>query len=570
MTWALEYAEYQHVLKGFQYADDVTAGRIPACKWVRLACQRHLDDWAKSRTEPEYPYEFDPLKARKVCKFLEYLPHTKGVWAAKQGKAKLLVLEPWQCFIEIVVFGWVRKSDRTRRFREAYICIPRKNGKSICGAGNGLYMLAADEEYGAEVFSGAGSEKQAWEVFRPAMQMAKGTPALLAHYGIQVNASNINILANGSRFEPLIGKPGDGASPSCAIVDEFHEHDTPDLYNTMVTGMGARMQPLVLIITTAGDNLAGPCYDKQMDIQKILEGVIEDDEKFGIIYTIDPDDRWDDPAVLRKANPNYDISVFGDFLQARQKEAINNSRHQGRFKTKHLNVWVNSRSAFFNMQKWNDCADEDMLLEDFEGQDAYLSLDLASKIDIAALKILLPQPDGSYVSFGRFYLPESTVENTPNDHYRGWAASGRLIATDGDMIDFDRIEEDILDLCRRFNIQEVVYDPFQATMLVNHLQNEDVTTVEYRNTVQMMSDPMKQLEALILAKKWRHDGCPVMTWMMSNVVSRTDQKDNVFPNKEKPENKIDGPVALIMGLGRAMAGGASSAYICEDFDFGVG
>jgi phage terminase large subunit-like protein len=532
-----------------QYVDDVLSGRVLACKWVRLACQRHRDDLKR-----EWQYRFDPAKGARVCKFVEQFQHTKGEWASKREN---LILQPWQCFILSTLFGWVRADNGKRRFRKAMIVVPRKGGKSILSAATGLYMLAADGEAGSEVYCGATSEKQAWEVFRPAKLMAQQNPAFLKHFGVQVNASNINVLKNASRFEPLIGKPGDGASPHLAILDEYHEHQTPDAHDTMLTGMGARSQPMVFVITTAGDNLAGPCYDDLLTLRKVLEGTLVNEEWFGVEYTIDDGVDWMSEDALRMANPNFDVSVSGDFLRSRQKEAIDNSRNQGVFKTKHLNLWVSARSAYFNMQKWSDCADTSLNIEDFEGRDCYISLDLASKVDITAKILLFPMDSGKFAVFGTYYLPEGTIERTTNTHYAGWVADGRLVPTPGDMIDMDRIESDILADCKRFNVREVVYDPFQATMLVSHLQNEGVLCVEYRNVVAMMSDPMKQLDGLIMSRKITHDGDPALMWMMSNVVARVDNKENVMPNKERSESKIDAAVALIMAIGRAGAPEAS-------------
>lgn len=535
-----------YVAIAHKYARDVAEGRQVANKWVRLACERHLADLKRG---DDFPYRFDDAKAARVCKFIELMPHTKGKWAAKGERLKL---EPWQCYLAACVFGWVRRESGLRRFRRALLLVPRKNGKSAFAAAIGLYMLAADGEHGAEVYSGATNEKQAWEVFRPARLMAMRNEALREHFGIEVNASNINILADASRFEPVIGKPGDGASPSCSIVDEYHEHATDELLDTMETGMGARDQPLSLIITTAGSNMAGPCYALQIEAQRLLEGVTENDEFFALIYGIDSEDDWTSEAALRKANPNYDVSVAGDFLAMRQREAIGNARKQGVFKTKHLNQWVGAREAYFNVQKWQECEVEGLKLEDFAGAECIIGMDLASKVDIAALEILFPLDNGRYARFGRFYLPEATVMSGDNEHYQGWWKDERIVVTDGEIIDYEMIKQDILDLSRRFTVREVAYDPHQATMLVTSLMGEGVPCVQYGQTVLNMSEPMKMLDALIRSGRISHDGDPVMTWMMSNVVARTDAKDNVYPRKEREENKIDGPIALIQALGRSM------------------
>ncbi|MFR7889451.1 MAG: terminase large subunit domain-containing protein, partial [Bilophila wadsworthia] len=290
---------YPHVEAALRYARDVVAGRILACKWVILACKRQLDDLERWDGVDGAPYFFDRAAAERVIKFEEMMPHVKGEWARKRMTLKL---EPWQKFILSTLFGWKRAKDGLRRFREAYIEVPRKNGKSCFVAPMGLYMLVADGEEGAEVYSGATTEKQAWEVYGPAQIMAKRAEGFMEHYGVDVRAKNMNLIGSASRFEPLIGDPGDGASPHCAIVDEYHEHDSPRLYDTMITGMGARRQPLIIVITTAGFNLGGPCYDMRLRAGKVLDRTLQDEELFAVVYTIDADDDWKSPEALRKAN----------------------------------------------------------------------------------------------------------------------------------------------------------------------------------------------------------------------------------------------------------------------------
>jgi len=214
-------------------------------------------------------------------------------------------------------------------------------------------MLAADNEYGAEVYSGATSEKQAWEVFRPAKQMCQRTPELLEAFGLEVNASNISQLADEGRFEPIIGSPGDGASPSCAIVDEFHEHKSWELYETMVTGMGARRQGLMWVITTAGANIEGPCYQLRRQVIEMLNGTVPDDETFGVIYTLDEDDDWTTLDALKKANPNFGVSVYQDYLVSQQQRAIKQASFTNTFKMKHLNVWVSKPIKLWQIIPYN-------------------------------------------------------------------------------------------------------------------------------------------------------------------------------------------------------------------------
>ena len=540
-------SEHPHVVAAEKYARRVVKSKRLACKWVRLACKRHLAD-RKREKQKGFLFRFDPGKAERACKFIELLSHTKGRWAAE---GLLLTLEPWQCLFVCCIFGWLRKSDDKRRFRKVLLLVPRKNGKSSIAAAIGLYMLAVDGEHGSEVYSGATTEKQAWEVFRPARLMALKAKGFRDHFGVEVNASNINILATNSRFEPIIGKPGDGASPSCAIIDEYHEHDTDEQFDAMETGQGAREQPMMLVITTAGSNMSGPCYALQLEAQKVLEGVQTNDSLFALIYTVDQKDDWAKLATIKKANPNFDVSVSAEFLVTRQREAIESARKQGTFQTKHLNIWVGARDAYFNVRKWQECHEPGLALEQFDAHPCYFSMDLASKIDLAALELLFPRDDGTFARFGKYYLPEATVEAGENEHYRGWMRDGWLTVTDGEMIDHRVIRDDILELAGRFDMRELAFDPDNATMLVRDLMDEGLTCVEIRPTLPNFSDPMKTLDGLIRSKRIAHNGDPVMTWAISNVVTRADAGERVYPRKERIENKIDPVVALIMALGRA-------------------
>lgn len=566
--------EHPHVIAATDYARGVVKGKIAACEWTRLACKRHFDDLKAARRDKTFKFHFDPAAAEKVCRFIELQPLTKGRWANRNER---FILEPWQCFITIVPFGWLRNEGGKRRFRRVFLLIPRKNGKSEWAAAVGNYMLFADGEFGAEVYSGATTEKQAWYVFGAARQMALRNPKMVSRFGAEIFASNIHINGRNAKFEPIIGKPGDGANPHCAIHDEYHEHETDEQVDALQTGMGSREQPMQIIVTTAGDNIAGPCYQTQIEVQKVLSGVLKNDELFGVIWGIDKKDDWTTDASLKKANPNLGVSTFLDFLQARRQEALEQPRKAGTFKTKYLNVWVQARSAYFPLQRWLESEDATLRLKDFLGKSCWLGLDLASKVDIASLVLIFDHtPDDKgrprLAVFARHYLPEETVQTTENEHYQGWAltmganggptwsddekkdfafpeASPLLTVTDGGMTDFDRIEEDIFAAAKAFRIECVAYDPHQATQLVTHLMAKEIPVLEFRPTVLNFSDPMKELEAMMRERRVIHDGDPVFSWMVSNVVAREDAKDNVYPRKEAIQNKIDGVVALISGYG---------------------
>ena len=358
--------KYPHVVKAEAYARKVIDGKIVACLWIRLACQRHFDDKTKVKSR-SYPYKFDRAKAERVCQFAENMRHVKGEWEGQYIK-----LEPWQCFLLAMIFGWVKKTTGYRRFIQADIMIARKNAKSTLAAIIGNYMLAADGEPGAEVYSGATNQDQANEVFRPAKTMVYRDRMFQKYFGVEVNAASIVQPETNSLFKTVIGKPGDGSSPHCAIHDEYHEHDTDDQIATMRTGMGARRQPLQLIITTAGDNVGGVCYTEFEDAKKVLLGQADNDRLFVLIYTIDEDDDWSSDEALMKANPNLGVSVSEDFLKAERDEAFKTARKQQRFKTKHLNMWVGAMNAYFNIEMWHRAADPDMQLSDFYGRDAFL------------------------------------------------------------------------------------------------------------------------------------------------------------------------------------------------------
>ena len=559
-----------HVQKANDYARKIVAGKIPACRYVKLACQRHLNDLARQK-DKSFPYRLDPKAATKVCRFVELLPHVKGKWARDR---ELLLLEAWQCFIEVAVFGWKRKKDGLRRFREVYIEVPRKNAKSTLTAGNGDYMLSADGEHGAEVYSGATTEKQAWEVFGPARLMVKNTPELQEAFGIEVGAKNLHIEATASKFEPIIGKPGDGASPSFSITDEYHEHATSEQLDTMVTGMGAREQPIAWVITTAGSDTAGPCYALRQRAIEMLLGQIARDDMFAIIYTIDEEDDWTDPAVLAKANPNIGVSVFREFLETEQKKAITDVRAQPKFKTKHLNVWVTASAPYFNLELWNRLGDPALVLEQFLQQACVIGLDLAAKLDIASKVIVFQRelPTGKderlerhYYVFGRHYVPKARAELAENRHYLDWVSRGYLVATDGDITDYDVIEAELEQDAQRFSLQSLGADPYNATQLLTHAQQKlgADKVVEVPQVVMHLSEPMKEIQALIEAGRIHHDGNPAMAWMMGNVTAAEDRNQNVFPRKEFAEKKIDGAVALIIAMGRALKQPAPTVSIYE-------
>lgn len=540
------------------YIDDVLSGKIVACKWVKLACERQKNDLKLAKKG--WKYRFDEEKARRICQFVELMPHIKGDWARPIHQNGRLIypkikLEGWQCFQLTTVFGWVHKDTGLRRFNRVYEEVPRKNAKSTKLSGVALYMMTADGEPGAECYSVATTGDQARIVFNDAKRMAEREQSFCKRFGVDIHAHDLSVEGTASLFRPLNaeGSTLDGLNVHFAGVDEFHAHKKRDLYDVIDSATGARSQPLVWMVTTAGSDRTGICYEQRTHLTKVLDRVVEDDSFFGVIYTIDDGDDWADPAIWAKANPNYGVSVLPDGLEAASRKALSMPSAVNNFLTKRLNVWVNSHTAWMDMRKWNACADHHLTIGKVAHLPCFVALDLASKVDIAAkIKLFVDVEKGEYYVFGDYYLPERAVEESNNSQYSGWQRQGFLSVTDGEVTDYDAIETDVENDHADYDVIEVPFDPFQATQMAGHLIDKGLTMVEVRPTVLNFSEPMKQLEALVLQGKLKHDGNPVLAWMISNVVSQTDAKDNIYPRKERPENKIDGAVALIMALNRAM------------------
>jgi phage terminase large subunit-like protein len=501
-----------------------------------------------------------------VCRFIEHLPHIKGRWADQHLD---IALEPWQQFHLTTVFGWYVEDEDAlsgwaRRFRTSYLSVARKNAKTTIASGGGLYSGFASGESGAEVYSGATGRKQAAIAWSIADGMARKSPDLCSEYDIDPRAHRIISESSGSIFE-AVSKEADsleGSSPSFVIIDEFWAHKNSAVYDALETGMGARENPLMWIITTAGNNTSGPCYRMESYVKKVLQGQITDDAFFGIIYTLDmPElvddetaaDDWTDPEVWVKANPNLGVSIFAKDIKNRVNQAKADPIKEAAVKRKRMNLWVGADIAWMNTTWWNACG-EPFDLADFHGERCFLGLDLSSRDDIAALNGILER-DGHIYQFGRYFLPSDVVaEGAESTHqkYAVWAATGQFILTPGGVVDQDAIKDEILSLSRVFEVVEVPYDPWQASKLALELQAEGATMVEMRPNVGNFSEPMKEWGGLVKSGKFHHGGDPVLTWAVGNVVAHFDRNSNIFPAKESPDAKIDPAIAVIMALGRWM------------------
>ncbi|MDP3650894.1 MAG: terminase large subunit [Rhodoferax sp.] len=540
----------KYVLAAQTYAQQVSAGEIPACKWTRLTIERQLADLQREPSA-DWPWVFDPEMAARPCEFIELLPHIKGKWARER---QLIELRAWQCFIVTTIFGWVHRDTGLRRFREVYIEVPRKNGKSALSSGIALYMLSADGEHGAEVYSAATTRDQARIVFNDAKAMAERTPDMRTYLGVAILTHSITVAATSSKFSPLSAEAStqDGLNVHCAVIDELHAHKKRDLYDVIDTARGAREQSLLWLITTAGTDRSGICYERRTHITKILDRVIEDSTMFGVIYTIDDNDDPSDPASWAKANPNWLVSVLQDDMEAAARKAAAMPSALNNFLTKRLNVWVNGESPWMDMRAWEKCADTSLQLSDFVGEKCWGGLDLAQKKDFAAY-VKVFERAGIWYVFIRLYLNELAVQESGNAHLSGWARSGYVQVTDGDITDFDVLAEDMRSDCKQFDMQEIAFDPALSMYFAGKLIEEGLPLVEITQRALFFTPPLIQVENLVLEKKLVFDGNPVMTWMVSNLVVKVSKFNELrSPTKERPENKIDGPMAMLMALGRAL------------------
>lgn len=547
-----------------QYIDDVLTGRQVACKWVRLACERHQRDLANGQ---DRGLKFDDAAARHAIDFFRFLRHSKGEWAGQTVE-----LEPWQQFVIALVFGWMAQDDQgswLRRFRTTFLEVARKNGKSTIAAGVGLYLFDADGEPGAEVYTAATKRDQARITHSEATRMVKASPFLRRR--IRTFKDNLNILNTAAKFEPLGSDTDsmDGLNVHGAIVDELHAHKNRETWDLLDTATGSRRQALMFGITTAGVDRQSLCWDMHEYTEKILVGLVQDDSFFGLIYTLDPKvvdvdgrvieegDDWEDERCWVKANPNLGVSkkiedMRRKALQAKEMPTMLNS-----FLQRELNVWTQATVRWVNAPKWLACnqpVDADGLL----GRTCYGGLDLSSTTDVTAFVLVFsPQvPTDPYQVICRFWIPEETMKlRTKRDRmqYQTWVRQGYMVTTPGDAVDHDFVLAEIEELRQRYDIQEIAFDRWGAAHVQTKLQDmggED-WLVQFGQGFASMSAPMNELERLILSGRLAHGGNPVLTWMAGNLVATMDSAGNKKPDKAKSTEKIDGMVALIMALDRA-------------------
>jgi len=477
--------------------------------------------------------------------FARYLVHIKGEWAGLP-----LTLEKWQARLLRELFGRIGP-DGLRRYRTCYVEVPRKNGKSTMAAGIALYLLFADGEPGAEIYSAAADREQAAIVFGAAKEMVERSPKLRKR--CEVYQRSIVVPSTGSCYKVLSADvpTKHGLNPHGIIFDELHAQPNRHLWDVLTTGTAARRQPLTIAITTAGFDRHSVCFEQHEYAEKVRDGVIPDDSFLPVIYAAAKDDDWKDPKVWKKANPNLGVSVKAEYLGKQAKKAAEVPAEQNSFRRLHLNQWTEQDLRWMPMEVWDACADP---LPELVGRECFGGLDLSSTLDLSAFVLAFVAADRVDV-LCRFWVPrEGARKRADHDRvpYPLWIDQGFIEATEGDVIDYDVIRERIKADGERYDIREIAFDRWNATQLSIQLAGDGFTMVEVGMGFASMAAPTKELMNLVLGRKLRHGGHPVLRWCASNISVEQDAAGNWKPSKRRSSEKIDGIVALILAVSRLM------------------
>ncbi|SEN80034.1 terminase large subunit [Lihuaxuella thermophila] len=536
-----------------QYARDIVEGKILACKKHIQACQRFLNDFERMQNN-DSPYEFDEDELYRFYKWANMFKHTKGVLAGQR-----IELTDFQLFVVGNLFGWKDKETGTRRFRKAYIQLARKNAKSQLLALITSYTCFLSDEQEECYIAGWGRE-QSSIVYNEILSQIRACELLKGKY--KDSYGRITHIRSGSVIQPLskeARKTGDGKHPSVAVIDEFHVHETSEIYDVMISGMVGRENPLIVIITTAGFDMSRPCYTEYLYTSKILDpsNPIENDEYFVMICELDTDDDIKDERNWIKANPivaTYEEGMA--FLRSELKAALDVPEKMRNFLTKNMNRWVDQKeNGYMALSAWNACGVD--TLPDLVGKTCYVGIDLSSSVDLTSVSFEFPLKDGTYVVFNHSFMPEDTLKarmHTDKVRYDLWVEQGWITVTPGAVVDYRFIMQYIKDHAEleKWIIKEICYDPWSATMLAQEMDAEGFTMVEIRQGIKTLSAATKSIRELTLQRKIIHDKNPVLTWAISNAVVRQDHNENIMLDKDKSTNRIDPIASLINAHVRAM------------------
>ena len=497
-------------------------------------------------------YYFDEKEADRAVSFIETMVrHCKG-----DLTGKLLKLEEWQKEDLIrPMFGWKEKETGLRKYRQIYCCIPRKNGKSTLGAAIALYILFADSELGAEVFSCAGDRNQAGIIFNIAKSMVEMSPQLSQRAKVFRNSIMNPTKGNSYKVLSSEAKLQHGHNAHAILFDELHTQPNRELWDTMVTSTGARSQPIILAITTAGSSKTDGniCWEVHDYAMKVRDEIIDDDSFLPVIYAADEEDDITLESTWEKANPCYGISIKKDYFEKESKKATEIVSYENTFKRLHLNIWTSSVTKWITDKKWMENK-EPFDIKQLEGKECWAGLDLASTRDLSSFVLLFPIED-KFIVLPFFFCPEDSIyTRTMKDKvpYNQWQREGHLITTPGDVQDYDFIRKKINDLGGKYNIKSIAFDRWNSSQLVINLTDDGANLSPFGQGYASMSAPTKELEKMVLKNEINHLGNPVLRWQMQNISLRTDPAENIKIDKAKSSEKVDGIVALVMALGEWM------------------
>lgn len=514
---------------------------------VQLAVSRHLTDLKNK----DFPYIFDRSKADRAIQIIKLLKHTQGKYGGKHFD-----LQPFQAFIVAMLFGWVSKETGYRRFVKAYLEMARKAGKSEFAGAIQILMCFFDNEIKPQVYTAATKSDQAEYVYAAAKSMCKrlAEDSVSFSQRLRVMQYEIKELITDGYITKMTSdsKTEDGANPHCAVVDEYHAHKDDGIVKVIETGMGSRTQPLLLIITTAGFDKFGPCYQFRQVVCNILEGVVKNDSVFGCIWTLDDPEEMHDETKWVKANPNIGKTPRWEMMRTFYNAATTEGNSAlVEFQTKNLNMWVDSASVWIQDADWMKCEDH-VKDEALRAQRCIIGIDLSSRRDLTAVCYYFP--DLNYFRI-QFYCPDEKIKEGRRPDgvdYFDFMKAGTLTATPGNTIDYDVIIKDIINKSYEYNVHLIAYDPYNADLIIPRFEAEGLKCGAVRQGYLSLSPPTKRLEKMILDRTIKHEGCPIMRWNISNVTTEMDSAGNIKASKDKSKNKIDGVSALVTAIGGHM------------------
>ena len=530
---------------GHEYALKVISGELPNCVYIVGACKRYLSDLEATNKE-DSPYIFDVENAERYLRLVQKFEHVIGDdWATKN-----ITYEPWQNWVWMNILGFAyRDNPKNPKYRTCHIEVPRGNAKSAMASQCVLFFVALDRNVsGNKIATFATKSDQARIVLDSARAMAAKNKSYLKSTGVDVLAHKIVHESSFSEVTAMSSdsKSMDGLNLRVAVCDELHAMSR-ELFDVIVSGQKKRKDSITLCISTAGYSLEGVGHAQSQYARQVALGKTEDETFFSAVYTIDDNDDIYSKAAWRKSNPNFGVSVDAVAFEATAKKAKEVPSDLPNFKVKHLNIWLSEAHAYYDTNKWDECADPTLNIENFKGKPCKVGVDIASRIDLTSIAYLFKEKDVYYL-FDKSYLPEDRLREVNSSMYNNCVGNGHLISTKGEAINQDQIRDEILDSSKLYKISEILCDPWNTLSLMQQLQTKRLNVTEFRMTVANLSEATKTLDELIRKGKIRHNGSPLLKWCLGNVVAKEDANGNVYPRKTHERLKIDPIVALLMAL----------------------